>query len=65
MQTIAALAIAICAYFSKYEFEGIKEEQARQRAVLSTLTTQTAINGELIGQVLRVQTAKPENRIQR
>ena len=62
MQTIAALAIAICAYFSKYEFEGIKEEQARQRTVLSTLTTQTAINNELIAQVLRVQTSKQEQR---
>lgn len=62
MQTIATLAIAICAYFSKYEFEGIKEEQARQRTVLSTLTTQTAINGELIAQVLRVQTSKQEQR---
>lgn len=61
MQTVAALAIALCAYFSKYEFESIKDEQKQQRQALQNLSTTTAENRQLLEQVVRNQPIKLPN----
>jgi Na+-translocating ferredoxin:NAD+ oxidoreductase RnfG subunit len=61
MQTVAAIAIALCAYFSKFEFESIKEEQREQRKALQSLTTTAATNQQLLEQVLSRQPLKLTN----
>lgn len=60
-QAISAAALSLCAYFAKYEFEGIKTEQAEMRAEIKQVSQTTNTNQTLLIQVLEKDRLRMRN----